>query len=130
MVDTDEVELPGAATVESGFDRNAVADFPAETLCGLGPGDGALPVLQEVGPLIIGDDQLGKNLPLRVRVDDELRKEIILVLVDAAKPVVVRDVADAGNAQDFVLIGERDQVDDRSAVNRDKAVCAGQLRIA
>src|SRR5215467_9273642 len=130
VVDGVDIEFPGSPAVKGGFDGNAVADLPAEALCRLRADDGALAVLEEAGPLVIRHDQLGKHLSLRFRIDDELREKILLILIDPAEPVVVRDIAYAGDAQDLVPVGKRNQVDDRGAVDRDQAVGTGQLRVA
>ena len=53
--------------------------------------DRALAVLQEVSPLVVGNDEFRKNLALVFGIDDELREEIFLVLIDAAEPVIVGD---------------------------------------
>src|SRR5262249_4850166 len=105
VVDAVEREFPVVAGAEEGIlDRDAVADFPAETLCRFCSGDRAGAIFYKIVPLIIRNAELGKNLALIFDVDRELREEILLVLVDAAEPVVVRERFYAGNAQDLVLI--------------------------
>ncbi len=130
VVNADEIELPCAATIKSGLDGDAIPDLPMEALRGLGANDGALTVFQEGIPLVIRNDQFTENLALVFRVNDELREEILFVLVNAAKPVVVGDVFHAGDAEDFVAMSERDQIDDRSAVNNYQPIGAGDISAA
>ena len=73
-----------------GLDGDAVANLPAESLGRARADDRALAVLQEGVPLVVGNDQLREYLALVFRVDHELGKEVLFVLVDAAEPVVVR----------------------------------------
>ena len=90
MVDAVDVEIPGSCPAEKGvLDRDVIADFPAEAFGKAGADHGALAVLDEVGPLVIGHDELGEDLALVFDIDDELRKEVFLILIDATKPVVV-----------------------------------------
>ena len=117
VINTHDIEFPIPATVHGGFDGDAIADLPVNLGDGGGADNGALPVLQEVIPLIVGNDEFREHLALSLRIDDELRKEILFFLVDAAEPVVVGHIIDAGNSEYFVAIGKRDSVDDRSAVN-------------
>src|SRR5437879_9028623 len=117
MVEAVDIEFPTASTPDGGFQRYAVANFPGEPLRRANAYDCALAVLQEVLPFFIGNDQLGENLALIFRIDDELRKEILFVLVDAAEPVIVGNHFDAGNAQHLVAIRERNRVDDGGAVD-------------
>ncbi len=92
VIDAVKIELPGArAAINGRFDGDAVADFPAKALGGVRAGDGALAVLDEVLPLVIGNDQLGDDLALIFHVDHELREEVLFVLIDAAEPIVVGD---------------------------------------
>src|SRR5208282_1589163 len=130
VVDADEIKFPGSAAVEGGLDGNAIANLPMEAFGKPGPGDGALTVVHEGFPLIIGDNQFGKNSALIFRVDDELGEEVFLFDVGAAEPVVVSDGLDAGNAEDFVTVGEGKRIDDGSAVDDDEAVRAGHIGAA
>src|ERR1043166_7399998 len=118
------------ATMWVGCDGNAVADFPAKTLRGFSPRDGALAVLKEIRPLVIRDDQFRKNLPLAFWIDHKLREKIILVLVDSTEPVVMGDVCHARYALYFGLIRQRNQINDGGAVDRDQPVGAGQFCVA
>src|SRR5208283_2046889 len=94
---------------------------------GLGPDDSALAILHEGIPLIIGNNQFGYHLALVLGIDDELRKEILLVLIDATKPVVVRDIFHARNTQDLVAVRQRDQIDDGRTVDDYQAIRAGDV---
>ena len=128
VIDAVESEVPDLrGAEESVLDGYAIADFPAEALGGLCAGDGAGAILDEVGPLIVGDGEFGENGALIFDVDGELRKEILLFLIDAAEPVVVGDGFYAGDAEHFVAIGERQRLDDRDAVDDDQAVGAGYV---
>ncbi len=96
----------------------------------LGARDGALAVLQKSIPLIVGNDQFRKDLALIFRVDHELGEEVFFFNIGPAKPVVVGDDLDAGNAEDLVAIGKRDEVDDRGAVDDDEAIRPGHIGAA
>src|SRR5262249_36901889 len=122
VINAVNVEFPASAAVERGLDRNAVANLPVKALRRLRSNNGPLAILQEICPLVLGNDQLGKNLPLVFRIDDELRKEVSFVLVDTAEPVVVSDRLHALNAQNLVAIGKWNQIDDRGAVDGDKTI--------
>ena len=100
----------------------SVADLPAKPLGGAGARNRALAVLQKCIPLVVGNDQLGNNLALVLRIDHELREEVFFILVDAAEPIVVRHALDAGNAQNLVAIGKRDGLNDGDAIDGDQAV--------
>src|SRR5215468_3010807 len=128
VIHTINVELPG--TPHGRLDGNAVADFPMEALHRSRADNGAFTVLQKRVPLVVWDDELGYNLPLILRIDDELREEVLLVDVGTAEPVVVRDSLDSRNAEDFVAVGKRDRIDDGSAVNDDEAIGAGEIGAA
>ena len=71
------------------LDRDVIAHFPAEAFGKAGADHGALAVLHEVSPLVIGHDELGKDLALVFDINDELRKEVFLILINATKPIVV-----------------------------------------
>ncbi len=131
VVDAVEIELPSAWAAEEGsFDRNSIADFPAEAFGGASAGDGALAVVQESFPLIVGNDHLGEDYPLIFDVDRKLREEILFVLIDAAEPVVVSDGFDAGDGEDFVAVGDGQRLNDGRAVDYHEAVCAGYFHAA
>src|SRR5208337_2861053 len=97
-------------------------DFPTEAFGGASTGNDTLPVLHEGVPLIVGDDQFGKDLALVFRVNDKLRKEILFILVDAAKPIVVGDTFHARNSGDLIAIGKGDGIDEGGAVYDPQAV--------
>ncbi len=104
-----------------------IANFPAEAFGKAGADHGALAVLDEVSPLVIGHDELGKDLALVFDIDDELRKEVFLILIDATKPVVVGNDLDARDAQNFVAVGKRQRLDDGDAIDDDQTVRAGDV---
>ena len=62
------------------------------------------------------------------RVDGELGEEVLRVLVDAAEPVGVGELASRPGARDPVAVGERQRLDDRGAVDHDHAVAPGPRR--
>src|SRR6516225_12468943 len=101
-----------------------------KTFHGLSTDDRALAILQERIPLIIGNNQFRHHLALVLRIDNELGKEILFVLVDAAKPVVVRDVFHTRDAQDLVAVSQRDQIDDGRTVDNHQAIGAGDVSAA
>src|SRR5258708_170814 len=89
--------------------------------------DSALAVLHKIVPLVVRDLHFRHNLALIFWINDELREEILLVLINAAKPIVVSNSFDALNAQYFVAIGERNGVDKTGAVDDYQAIRASQL---
>src|SRR6202035_1651897 len=127
VVNAGQVEFPGAAAVERGLDRNAIANFPAETFRSAGTGDGALAIFQKVGPLVIRNNHLWKHFALGLRINHELREKILFVNVRAAEPVVMRDDFHAGDAQDFVAVRKRDQIDDGRTVDHHQTIGAGYV---
>src|SRR6266436_2908040 len=130
VIDAVEIELGGAAAIESRFDRDAIADLPMEARGRASSGDGAHAVLQEVVPLVVRHHKLGHHLALIFRVDYKLRKEILLILINTAEPVIVRDGLDARNRKDFVAMGNRHQLRQTDAADDDQAVRAGDFRAA
>ena len=89
MIDAVEIELPGAAAINRRLDGDAVANLPAKTLGRARARNRALAVLEKGVPLVVGNKQFGEHLALGFRVNHELREEVLLVLIDAAEPVVV-----------------------------------------
>src|SRR5208282_3101358 len=75
-----------------------------------------------------GNDELRENLPLVFRVDHELREKVLGILIYAAEPVVVRDVLYARNTQDLVPVRQRNRIDDRGAIDGDKAIRTHHVR--
>src|SRR5262249_16645698 len=122
VIDAGNIEFPSAGAEDGGAKGNAIADFPMEAFGGASADNGALAIFHEVGPLVIRNDQFGKDLALALRIDDELRKEILLFLVDGAEPVVVRDDFHTGNARDLVAIGKGERIDDGSAIDDDETI--------
>src|ERR1019366_9855492 len=107
------VELPGAGSaIADILDGDPVTDFPAKTFGGFRAGDGALAILSEVLPLVIGNNQLGNDLALIFDVDHVLREEVFFFLIYAAEPIVVGDRPDSGNALNFIAVGERQGLND------------------
>jgi len=131
VIDAVESEFPGVAGAEQRvLDGDTVTDFPAETLGCFCSGDGSGAIFDEIVPLIVGNAEFGKNLALIFDVNGELREEILLMLVDAAESVVVGEGLDARNAQDLVLVGNRQRLNDGNAVDDHQAVGTGDVRAA
>ncbi len=119
-----ELERRFLQPIDGCLDGNAIADLPAEALHGVRAHNRALAVFQKRIPLIVGNNQLRENLPLVFRVDHKLREKVLGILIHAAEPVIVRDVVDARDAQDFIPVGQRNGVDDGGAIDRDEAIRA------
>src|SRR5208283_1959808 len=98
MINAVDNELPGSAAIDCGLDGDAVTNLPAKALGRAGAHDCPLAVLEKGVPLVIRHDQFGDYLALVFRVDHELREEVLLVLVDAAEPVVMGHRLNARNA--------------------------------
>src|SRR6185437_6744184 len=129
VVDAIEIELPHA-TEKSSFDGNAVANFPAEALGRGRAGNCALAVFHKVLPLLFWDIEFRIDPALVIHVNGKLRKEILFVLINAAKPVGIRDLLDAGNSLDLVRICQRQRLDDGCAINNYQAVGPGNVNAA
>src|SRR5260370_2580772 len=105
VLDAIQLELPSiGGAAKSILERNAVADLPSKAIGIPHAHAGPLAILDVVIPLIIGHHEFRIHLALIFDVDGELRKEVLLVLIDAAKPVVMGDGLDAGNGKDFVSV--------------------------
>src|SRR5262249_6393663 len=104
MIDAVQIELPGRCPVKRSLERDPVADLPSEALRKIRPCNGALPVFHKVVPLIVRHYEFGIHMTVVLYVDHELRKEILLILIDAAEPMVVRDAFHAGDRADFVTV--------------------------
>src|SRR5579859_920573 len=129
VIDAIEIEFPYAAKKRS-LDGDAVANLPAKSLGRGGAGNGSLPVLHKVLPLVFWNGKFRKNLALVVHVNGELGKEIPFILIHAAKPVGVANFLDAGDTLDLVRICQRQRLDDGRAINNDQAVGAGNVNAA
>ncbi len=110
MINAVEIELPGAAAIESSLDGDAIADFPMEAFGRAGAGNSALAVFEEIVPLVVRYHKLSHYLALIFGVDDKLWKEVLFILIDTAEPVIVRNGFDPGNSKDFVAVGDRHQL--------------------
>src|SRR4029077_2718343 len=107
-VNTVYVKLPGfGGTIKSVFQGNTIANLPAKALCESCANDRALTVIYKVFPLIIGNTHFGHDLPLVFNINDELREEVLFILINAAKPIVVSNSLDALDSKNFVAIRER-----------------------
>src|SRR5215470_3989301 len=127
VIDAIEVELPYCAAIESGLNRDAISDFPMEAFCELCARHGALAILHKVIPLLVGHDKLRIYLAMVIHVDHELGKEILLILIDAAEPVIMRDSLHPGNRGDFVGVRNRHKVHQANAIDDNQAVSASKL---
>ncbi len=64
----------------------------------------------------------GVNLTLIFRIDNELGKEILFVLIDAAETSYRGSpIHDAKNAQHFIAIRKRHRIDDRSSIDDEQS---------
>src|SRR5690348_3468362 len=106
MINAVDIELPTliAKAVKRGLDGDAVANLPAETLHRGGTDNCPLAILQKRAPLIVWNLEFRKNLALVLRIDNELREEILWILIYAAKPVIERNVLHAVNTQDLIAV--------------------------
>jgi hypothetical protein len=77
--------------------------------------------------LVVRNLHFRHNLALIFGIYDELREKILLVLINAAEPIVVSNRFDALNAQYFVAIGERNGVDKTGAVDDYQTIRASKL---
>src|SRR5262249_2814568 len=128
MIDPVNDELPGAVgAVDRRLDGDAVANLPAKAFGGTGTSNRALAVLEEIIPLVIRNNKLRENLALILGVDRELREKVFLILIDAAKPVVVGHGLNTRNARNLVAIRKRNRLNDGDAINGDQAAGAGKL---
>src|SRR5882724_4696505 len=92
VINAIEIEIPSAVgAIECVLDRDSIANLPAEALRDLRADNRSLAVLDEILPLIFGDDELAHHLAVVFDVNGKLREEILLFDVHAAKPVVVGD---------------------------------------
>src|SRR6202007_622096 len=131
VINAVNIKFPCAAgAIAHVLDRHAVANFPTEALRGSGSYDRAFAVGHEFLPLVIRHHQFVHHLALIFRVNHELREEVLLVLIDAAKPVIVRDGLHSRNAQDLIAVREGKRLDDRNAVDDYETVRAGDMRSA
>src|SRR6266853_4989860 len=86
-VDGVQIELPSLGrTIESVFQWYAIANLPSKALRESGSDDCALPVAYKVLPLVVGNFHLRHDLTLILNVNDELREEVLFILINAAEP--------------------------------------------
>src|SRR5262249_18457132 len=116
--------------VERGFNGDAVSHFPVKTFGEFGPGNATLTILRKLIPLIVGNLKFRVYLTVIFHVDYKLGKEILLILVDAAEPVIVSDSLDARNSRDFVVVGDGHKVHQAHSVDHDQPVGAGNFDAA
>src|SRR5439155_13849299 len=103
-------------------------DFPAKSLrCALAC-NRALAIFHKHIPLVVRNNQFWNYLALVFRIDHELRKEVFFILVDSAKPVIVRYVLHPRDAQNLVAIRKRNRIDDGRPINNHKPVRACNIR--
>ena len=131
VINAIEIEIPGAVgAIKRILDGDTVAHFPSEALRGSRADDRSLAVLDEILPLIFGDDELAHYLAVVFDVNGKLREEIFLLDVYAAEPIVVGDGLDARDGQDFVPVCDGHGLNQPDAVGNHQAVGAGNLRAA
>src|SRR5438128_799106 len=106
VVDAAQIERPGPGK-NGAAQRDLVADFPAELIGELAADDATLAIEQERFLLLGAENELGIDVEIARSVDRELRKEIALADVDAAKPIRPRHRGNARYLSHFLLVGER-----------------------
>ena len=113
-----QVELPcfGGA-IESVFQGDAVANLPAKAFREPSANNCALTIIYEVLPLVVGNLHLRHDLALIFGVDHKLGEEVLLILIDAAEPIVVRKRLDALDGQNLVPIRERNGLNEPRPVD-------------
>src|SRR5712664_238415 len=131
VINAIEIEIPSAVgAIERVLDRDSIANLPAEALRDLRADNRSLAVLDEILPLIFGDDELAHHLAVVFDVNGKLREEILLLDVHAAQPVVVGDGLHARDRQDLVPVCDGHGLNQPDAVGNHQAVSAGNLRAA
>src|ERR1041385_184674 len=129
VIDAIQVELPNAAK-KSSLDGDSVPHFPAKTLGRGCAGNCALAVFHKVLPLLFRDIKLRIDPALVIHVNGKLWKEISFVLINAAKPVGMRDLFYARDPLDCVRVRQRQRLDNRRPIDDDQAVRAGNINAA
>src|SRR6266404_1554073 len=131
VIDAVEIEIPSAVrAVKRVLDGDAIANLPAEALCDLRADNRSLAILDEILPLIFGDDELAHHLAVVFNVNGKLREEIFLVDIYTAKPIVVGDGLNARDGQDFVAVRDGHGLNQPDAVGNDQTVGTGNFRAA
>jgi len=123
-VDAADVEVP-VARVDGAAQGDGVADFPAKALGQLAAHDGALTVPQEGGSFFVAETVLRVKREVARAVDREAGEEVLLVDVDAAKPVGPGDLAHAVDLADALGVVQRQGVAQRDRTARDQARVGG-----
>src|SRR5580704_10731202 len=72
--------------------------------------------------MVVGNFEFRQDNALVLGIDGELREEVLLILVDAAEPIVVCYRDNTWDAQDFVSVVERQRLNDRRAIDDDEPV--------
>jgi len=82
-------------------------------------------VLEKVGPLVIRDDEFGDDFALVFDINDELRKEVLLFLIETPPNQLLWVMAlTPGMRRIFIAVGERQRLDDGDTIDDDQAVGA------
>src|SRR6266849_1389498 len=131
VINTIEIEIPSAVrAIKRILDGDAIANLPAEALRDLCADNRSLAILDEILPLIFGDDELAHHLAVVFDVNGKLREEIFLVDIYTAKPIVVGDGLNALDGQDFVAVRDGHGLNQPDSVGNDQTVGAGNFRAA
>src|SRR4029077_21257103 len=120
-VDPPYIELP-ITGINGALNGYAIAYFPTKPLGDSRSSDCAFAIFQECLPFCIGDYKLRKHHSLIFGVDRELGEKVFFVLINAAKPVVVRDGFHARNSKDLVTVRIGERLNNRDLVNHVKPV--------
>ena len=105
-VDGADDELP-AAWKDGPFQGDAVADVPVESFRQLGTHRAGPAIAQEGLLLLRRNHKFRIQLQVSFGLDGKVGEKVLLLDVDAAEPVAVRDQFDALDPTNLVLVGER-----------------------
>ena len=119
-VDAPQDEIP-VSREDGPLQGDLIADLPVVPRRQLPAGDKALPVGEEGLLLRVAEDEFRVDGHIGPRLHAEVRKEILLVDVDAAEPVAPGDELHPFDLPDLFGVGDREGEDDRDRVSRDEA---------
>ena len=86
---------------DGAFERDHVADLPAEPFSKVPADDAAFAVSKE-GLLLLGrDHEFGIEVQIGPGIHGEIGEKVLLVDIDSAEPVGIGDRLDAGNGRIF-----------------------------
>src|SRR5579864_1409988 len=122
-IDAVNIELP-VAGVNRALNWDAVANFPLKSLSGPLADNCAFAVVQESFPLIVRHHEFRIHQPPAFRLNRELRKEILLVLIDSAEPGSVSDLFNARHRSETSLIGFWKRLNKSNTVHHNQSIGA------